>query len=132
MEHFGKRLKFQESKKSRIKKEIDVFKAIIDNFEKCWMKSNKLYSEFKVGLMEYEEDFFLVIEDLILIKYGEWKTDIILWYIYYRKSEKGEIYPLMLTDAKGKTENITLNNSEELYNILKKLDTGNETEEEKL
>jgi len=126
MENFGKRLKFKESKKSRIKKEIDVFKSIIDTFEKCWEKSNKIYFEFQVGLMEYEEDFFVVIEDLILLKYGEWKAEIILWYIYYRKSESGEIYPLILHEDGKKETKIILNNSEELFKLLNKLDNQNE------
>ena len=39
-------------------------------------------SEWGFDTSTYDEPFYLIIENLFYVKYGEWKTDIILWWAY--------------------------------------------------
>ena len=64
-----------------------------------------------------------MIENLFLLHYGEWKTDIILWWIYDRFDEEGNISPIEFndhdTDAK---EDVIVETPEQLWNFLKRID----------
>ena len=94
---FGKKLKLSKRvKKVKVLTEKEMFVDLLSRIEECWTRSNSLYDKFKTNLLEYEEDFFLIIEDLLLLKFGEWKTELMLWYIYGRLNDKGVVQPLIL------------------------------------
>jgi hypothetical protein len=103
---FGQKLKIQESPKSKLKKKKELFVGLIQMYENCWLKSNALYNDFGLNLVEYEEDFFIVLENLIYLHFGETKGQIILWYIYDRVDMET-----------GESGNIILENEDELGNI---------------
>ena len=70
LSNFGKKLKIvKRSKKEKAISEEEIFIETIDNLYKCWDNSNKLYENFRVNTLEYEESFYNIIENLILIKY---------------------------------------------------------------
>ena len=103
---FGQKLKVQESPKSKLKKKKELFVGLIQMYENCWLKSNALYNDFGINLVEYEEDFFIVLENLIYLHFGETKGQIILWYIYDRVDMET-----------GESGNIILENEDDLGNV---------------
>lgn len=124
LNNFGKKLKF--SKRPSKKKTFDekeLFIEIVDSFFDIWKRSNSTYEQYKINLLEYEEKFYQVIEGLINIKYGPWKTELILWYIFAREDlNTGKISPLVLqVDGKEDVE-VTINNPKDLWELLKKLE----------
>jgi len=123
LNNYGKKFKFKKRNKSnKVLTELDMFIDIVTKLEKCWDKSNKVYEVFKVNLLEYEEDYFQIIENLLLTTYGAWKTEIILWYAFGRKDSDGTVFPLtMHPEGEEKTE-IILNTALELWTLLKKLE----------
>ena len=59
---------------------------------------------------------------LLLIKYGHWKTEIILWYVFGRKDEEGEIHPLVVQHAGQEDEEVVIATPLELWNFLAKIE----------
>jgi len=124
LNNFGKNLKFKKrTKKVKIISEREVFIQTLEILEACWNKSMKAYDLFKINLLEYEEDYYQVIENLILVKYGNFKTELIMWYIFNRIDIDGNINPLLFQDEE---EEIILSNPTELWEFLIKLDKNNE------
>ena len=124
LNNFGKNLKFKKrTKKVKIISEREVFIQTLEILEACWNKSMKAYDLFKINLLEYEEDYYQIIENLILVKYGNFKTELIMWYIFNRIDIDGNINPLLFQDEE---EEIILSNPTELWEFLIKLDKNNE------
>jgi hypothetical protein len=64
-----------------------------------------------------------MIENLLFIKYGEWKTDIVLWWVYNRYDEEGNVVAIKLNDHDNETEeNVIVETTEQLWEFLKRID----------
>jgi len=127
---FGKKLKLtQRVKKQDIISEKDLFVELVGSMDHCWERSNNLYEIFGLNILEYEEDYYKIIESLLLIKYGYWKTEIILWYVFGRKDEEGVIYPLTVQNIGEEDEEVLLNTPLELWDFLNKMEETTEEDE---
>ena len=132
LSNFGKKFKTKKRvKSSKVPTELDMFIDVVNRLEKCWDKSNKIYEVFKVNILEYEEDYFQIIEDLLLMKYGAWKTEIILWYAFGRKDSDGNVFPLIMQPKGEEKKEVILNSPSELYSFLEKLEERKRKEDEK-
>ena len=132
LSNFGKKFKSKKRvKSSKVLTELDMFIDVVNRLEKCWDKSNKIYETFKVNILEYEEDYFQIIEDLLLMKYGSWKTEIILWYVFGRKDSDGNVFPLIMQPKGEEKKEVILNTSSELWTFLEKLEERKRKEDEK-
>lgn len=120
LNNFGNKLKItQRVEKEKTLTEEQLFIEIVDKLVNCWDKSNKIYELFKVNTLEYEEDFYQVVEDLFLIKYGPWKTEVVMWYTFGRIDIDGNIYPLLVQlDENEEEKEIYLKTSKELWDFL--------------
>ena len=122
--NFGKGLKF--SKRNITKQETitekDLFIETIDLLYDTWIRSNKTYEMYKINLLEYEESFYQIIENCLLIKYDLPKTEIILWYIFGREDEEGNILPLILQVDGKDDEELIINSPSDLWSLFEKLD----------
>lgn len=120
----GKNLKFIQ-RNSNAKKELsekEIFIDLISKYEQLWINSESLYKVFKINLLEYEEAYFRLIEDLIFAKYEDWQAEIILWYIYGRVDEDGNIYSLTLNANENSPEQIIIDNPTQLWDFLQRLE----------
>ncbi len=123
LNNFGKRLKLtKRTKKAKEISELDLFVESVGMMDHCWERSNNLYEVFGLNTLEYEESYYQIIEDLLLIKYGHWKTEIILWYVFGRKDEEGEIHPLVVQHAGQEDEEVVIATPLELWNFLAKIE----------
>ena len=86
MKNFGKNVNIKSKQKGLSEK--DIFINVIDILDECWTRSSVLGEEFSMDMSSYDEPFYLMIENLLYIKYGEWKTDVVLWWVYNRFNEK--------------------------------------------
>jgi hypothetical protein len=122
LNNYGKKFKFKKrEKKEKIISEKDLFIETLDFLEKNWAKSNQVYDLFGINLLEYEESYFKAIENLIVLKYGMWKAEIILWYVFGRKDNEDKIYPLSINNEDGSNEEVIIDTPEELWDILEKI-----------
>jgi hypothetical protein len=81
---------------------------------------------FGINMETYDEGFYILIENLILKTYGEWKTELILWYIYDRFNENEELMPLILQEEEQDEEEqdgeeIFVETPEQLWDLIKKI-----------
>jgi len=133
LSNFGRKLQLKrrpiiEEKEST---EEEIFIDCINSLTGCWNKSTKIYETFKLNMLEYEEDFYRVIEDLFFLKYGPWKTELILWFIFARVDSEGNIYPLLnqIKDSEEEEfEEVLLTTPKELWDFIIKLEEKRKTD----
>lgn len=123
MKQFGKHLNLR--KKSSPLDEKELFCEIIEVLEDTIKRSNKLYKEHGLEFKEYDENFLLVIDNLFFLKYGEWKTTIIVWYLWERMDEEGNIGELEYEDLDtGKNKVVIVKCAEDLWDIIKEIENN--------
>lgn len=124
LNNFGKKLKLNKrSSKKKTLSEKEMFIEVVDAYTSAWKRSNLTYEQYQINLLEYEEKFYSIIEQLMFMKFGPWKTELILWYIFARENIlTGEISPLLL-QVEGKEDvEVTIKTSSDLWELLKKLE----------
>lgn len=121
MTPFGKNLNIKSRTINPTDK--DLFIDIVDLLDECWIRSNTLETQFALPISDYEEPFYLAIENLIYMHYGEWKGDIILWWLFERLDEDGSLLPININDIDEQTEEeVFIETVEELWSFIKKLE----------
>lgn len=121
MKNFGKNVNIKSKKKKDLS-EKEIFIDIVALLDDCFARSTSL-EQHNLNITSYEEPFYVVIENLMYLKYGEWKTDIILWWVYDRYNEEGEVQPIKLNDhIEDKQEEVLIETSEQLWEFLKRID----------
>ena len=124
LNNFGRKLKLQKrsEKKQPQVTEKELFIESIEMICECWNRSNEAYDKFKLNLLEYEERYFQVIENFILLKYNTWKTEIILWYVFAREDDEGNIAPLIVQTKGKEDEEVILKTPLDLWSLLERLE----------
>lgn len=121
MNPFGKNLNIKRRNDEPTEKEI--FLDIILTLDECWARTTHMEEVIKLGTADYEEPFYLVIENLVFLHYGEWRGHIILWWIFERFNDEGELLPVELNDQdKQTTEEIFVETPEQLWELIKKIE----------
>lgn len=122
MNSFGKNLNLR--KRATEFSEKELFCELVDMYEGLAIRSEFIASQHGISFHDYEEEFFLTIENLFYLKYGEWKTEIITWYVWERKDlETGELGVLEWTNEDTEeTKEVILKCSEDLWDILKEIE----------
>ena len=125
LNNFGGKLKLNAragGKKKKTITEKELFIETIDLFYQTWYRSNKIYESDKINLLEYEENFYQIIENCLSLKYEPWKVEIVLWYVFVRVDEKNEPMPLFIQFNGEEPKEIVLKTSEELWDLIKKIE----------
>jgi len=117
---FGQRLKLEESKTTKVLKEKEVFIENVTILEEILQRSDKLYNEYTIDLYMYEEPFLQIIENMFLLKYGEIISEIVFWYLYDRKDDDGNIYPLVFEEEDKEPIDIILKTPTDLWKFINK------------
>lgn len=73
-----------------------------------------MFVEFRLDNAMYDEVFFSIIDNLIVLKYGKEVAELINFYIYERSNYDGSSN--YLSDLDGKK--IPLENAEDLWNLV--------------
>lgn len=92
------------------------FIKVIENWELAWKVKGQLMEQFGILFEGHDNLLFEALDDLVTLMYGKVKSEIIQWYIYEGKDEKGE--PYKLTDPNSK-KTYTLKNAKDLFEFLK-------------
>jgi hypothetical protein len=121
MKNFGKNVNIKSKKKKAIS-EKETLIDIILLLDECFARSS-LLEQNNLNIMNYEESFYVMIENLLYLKYGENKTDIILWWVYDRFDEEGEVKPIKILSKEDNSEKeVEIQTAEQLYEFLKQID----------
>ena len=125
MKQFGKHLNLK--KKTSPLQEKELFCEVVELLEATIRRSVALYKEHGLEFREYDENFFLAIDNLFYLKYGEWKTEIIVWYLWERQDEEGNIGELEYENLdSGKKKVVIVKTPDDLWNVLKEIESNGE------
>lgn len=113
----GTKLDINESPKTKALKEQEMFCEIITNWDKAWNRGMKAYEDHLIELGDYDATFYNIIETLFIMLYGEFKTDIISWWVYERHTLDGELAILVTEDD----EEHQITTPLELFKLIKDL-----------
>ena len=121
MNPFGKNINIKRRNAEPTEKEI--FLEITQIVDECWKRTKHMEEEMGMGVSNYEEPFYLVIENLVFLHYGEWKGHIILWWLFERFNEEGELLAVELNDNDNNTtEEVLVETPEQLWELIRKIE----------
>ena len=93
----------------------ELFINLINQFETSITRSYLMEKDFKVDLSKYEENFYQVIDSLILLAFGKQIYEILSFYFYDRYNPDGTQNSIIIQET---DEEIELDNVEDLWNIV--------------
>jgi hypothetical protein len=110
---------FKVKRKKRTESDIqkDLFFKIIISLEKLNMRSNVLTVDLDIDLTKYDETFYDVLDNLLILNFGKNIAEIIFFYVYDRIDQDGNI--ASLSDSKG--NDILLENVHDLWTLIQSI-----------
>lgn len=114
----GKNINADESPKTKEKKRKEAFIQIVKDIQNIHDRSIGLADDYNIILLGYEDQYFQIIEDLIVEMWGETVAFIIFWWIYEVTNPKGE--DNIILDERSGIE-YRVNSIVQVYNVLKKI-----------
>ena len=114
----GDNLQINENSKSVRKKTKDSFISIVTQLRNVWEKSNNLQADHGVNLVQYEDQYYKIIECLIYELYGDKAAEIIMWWVYDVDNPNKEDYYIYDKENKNK---YAIKSVSQLYTTLRKM-----------
>lgn len=74
----------RRQKRTEKNKDKSLFLSIIKKYEDQLLKSTILEAQFSLDLSKYEDPFFSIIDDVMLLSWGEGVYQLIAFYLYER------------------------------------------------
>ena len=93
----------------------DLFIHLINQFEYAISKSYLLEKDFAIDLSKYEENFYQVIDSLVLLSFGKEIYELLSFYFYERWNPDGTQNGIIIEET---DEEIMIENAEELWAII--------------
>jgi len=110
----GTDLSLKRKKKNEKDLNRDMFEKIIIALEKVNIRTAIVGNEFDLDLNKYDESFYEVIDNLIMMQFGKQASEVIFFYVYERINPDGSINELM--DANNNP--VMLNNPTDLWELV--------------
>ena len=92
----------------------DIFEKIIITLEQANVRSSIISGDFKLDFTSYDETFYEIIDNLILMQFGKEASEVIFFYVYERISPDGSINELADQDNNV----VALNNPTDLWMLV--------------
>jgi hypothetical protein len=123
LNNFGKHLLVKSKNRYNVDiSDKQMFIELIDTFSMAHQRSLSVEKEHGLKLEKYDGLFFLLIENLFYHHYGEWQTELILWYVYDRLDDKENTIPMLVLDElTGEEDEIYIENANELYTFIQSI-----------
>jgi len=110
----GTDLSLKRKKKSENDLNRELFEKIIIALEKTNVRTAIIGTEFDLDLSKYDEDFYSIIDNLVLMQFGKQAAEIIFFYVYERMNPDGTINELR--DANDRP--VILSSPTELWDLI--------------
>jgi len=104
----------RRKKKSEEDINKETFEKIIRTIEEIQVRSALLHSELGLDYANYDEKFYEIIDNLIVMYFGKEASELIFYYIYERISPNGSINELI--DQNDQV--VPLNNVNDLWVLV--------------
>jgi hypothetical protein len=90
----GTDLSLKRKKKNEHDLNKEVFEKIIIALEKANIRTALVGTEFEIDLSKYDETFYEVIDNLMVMQFGKQASEVIFFYVYERMNPDGSINEL--------------------------------------
>jgi hypothetical protein len=110
----GTDLSLKRKKKSEHDLNKDMFEKIIIALEKANIRTAIVGAEFDLDLSKYDESFYEVIDNLIMMQFGKQASEVIFFYVYERMNPDGSVNELRDTNDNP----VILNNPTDLWELV--------------
>ena len=107
----------KRKKKNTADRKREIFLQIINMCESVITREILLTADFKLNFDNYNEDFYHIIDSLLLLYLGKDGFELVSFYLYDRLNPDGSINYLMDENEKE----VILETSEDLFNLLCKI-----------
>jgi hypothetical protein len=120
LKNFGKNLNLKQKQPSSSNTK-SFFVDIITLLDGVYQRTVEMDS-FGINMETYDDGFYTLIENLILKIYGEWKTELVMWYVYDRFDDNEQLMPLLLQEEEQEEEEVFIETPEQLWDLIKKIE----------
>jgi hypothetical protein len=110
----GTDLSLKRKKKSENDINRDMFEKIIIALEKANIRTSIVGAEFDLDLSKYDESFYEVIDNLIMMQFGKQASEVIFFYVYERMNPDGSVNELRDINDNP----VILNNPTDLWELV--------------
>jgi hypothetical protein len=107
----------RRKKKTDLDIQRELFTKIIMSLERANARSNILFADLDIDLVKYDEVFYDVIDNLLLLHFGKEICEIVYFYVYDRIDPEGNI--TYLNDSKGNP--VILENISDLWYLIQNI-----------
>jgi len=110
----GTDLSLKRKKKSEHDLNRELFEKIIVALEKTNVRTAIVGAEFDLDLSKYDESFYEIIDNLMVMQFGKQAAEVIFFYVYERMNPDGSVNELR--DANDMP--IVLNSPSDLWDLV--------------
>ena len=114
----GLKLQVKENKKNIENKHKKFFLSTLNTLISIQERTDKIFTEYGLNLIMYEDLYFTVIEDLVYEHYGDQIAEVMFWYVNGAKIQSNEEQFIEDKDTGAKYK---VKTPLQVYNICKKL-----------
>jgi len=107
----------KRKKKNNTERKKEIFLKVVNLCESVITREVLLAADFKIHLDTYNEDFYIIMDSLLLLYLGKEGFELVSFYLYDRINPDGTINYLMDQD----NNEVVLETSEDLFNLLCKV-----------
>tara|TARA_B100001093_G_C26541785_1_gene890630 strand:- start:316 stop:735 length:420 start_codon:yes stop_codon:yes gene_type:complete len=111
----GAKSSLREKLPSKISHKKQLFCEILQNLQFVNGRTMGMKHDFKVNMMEYDDPFYIALENMFHLHYTQEQRNIINWWLYEKFLPTGEI--LVLTD-KETNEVIPSDTPEDIWDLI--------------
>jgi hypothetical protein len=114
----GLKLQIEQNPKKLENKHKKFFIAILNKLVSMQERSEKIFTEYGLNLIMYEDLYFQVIEDLVYENYGDRVAEVIFWHVNANKVDSNEE---QFIEDKENGKRYKVKTPLQVYNVCKKL-----------
>ena len=100
---------------AKISYKRDLFCQVLQNLQFVNGRTLGMKHDYKVNFMDYDDPFYVALENLLKLHYTQEQRNLINWWLYEKYLPSGEI--LVLTD-KETEEIIPSDTPEDIWNLM--------------
>ena len=113
----GLKLQIEENPKKAENKHKKFFIHLLNRLVSIQDRTDKIFTEYGLNLIMYEDLYFQVIEDMVYEHYGDKVAEVMFWFVNGSKIEDEEQYIEDKETGKRHKAKTPL----QVYNVCKKL-----------
>jgi hypothetical protein len=110
----GTDLSLKRKKKNEQDLNKELFETIIIALERANVRTALVGTEFQIDLSKYDETFYEVIDNLLVMQFGKEAAEVIFFYVYERMNPDGSINELRDINDNP----IILNSPSDLWDLI--------------